>query len=61
MPAAQATINSVIINTTEAYGKPTVWTDGDNATVIDNTGMTANGDVKAEQVQYYLKEENSHE
>ena len=61
MPAAQATINSVITNTTEAYGKPTVWTDGDNATVVDNTGMTANGEVKAGQVQYYLNEENSHE
>lgn len=60
MPAAQATINSVITNTTEAYGKPTVWTDGDNATVVDNTGMTANGEVKAGQVQYYLNEENSH-
>lgn len=61
MPASQATINSVITNTTEAYGKPTVWTDGENATVVDNTGMTANGEVKAGQVQYYLNEENSHE
>lgn len=61
MPASQATINSVITNTTEAYGKPTVWTDGENATVVDNTGMTANGEVKAGQVQYYLDEENSHE
>lgn len=60
MPAAQATINSVITNKTEAYGKPTVWTDGDNATVIDNTGMTANSEVKADQVQYYLNEKNSH-
>lgn len=61
MPASQATINSVITNTTEAYSKPTVWTDGENATVIDNTGMTANSGVKAGQVQYYLNEENSHE
>lgn len=60
-PAAQTTINSVVTNTTEAYGKPTVWTDGENATVVDNTGMTVNGEVKAGQVQYYLNEENSHE
>ena len=61
MPASQATINAAIANTTEAYGKPTVWTDGENATVIDNTGMTANSEVKEGQVQYYLNEENSHE
>ena len=61
MSASQLTINSVIVNTTEAYGKPTVWTDGENATVVDNTGMTANSEVKAGQVQYYLNEDNSHE
>lgn len=61
LPASQLTVNSAIVNTTEAYGKPTVWTDGENATVIDNTGMTSNSEVKEGQVQYYLNEENSHE
>lgn len=61
MPASQLTVNEAIVNTTEAYGKPTVWTDGEDATVIDNTGMTTNSEVKEGQIQYYLNEANSHE
>lgn len=58
-PASSLTVNSKIVNTTEAYGKPTVWTDGDNASVTDKTGMTANGEIKENQVQYYLDVKNS--
>lgn len=61
MPASQLTVNEAIVNTTEAYGKPTVWTDGEDAIVIDNTGMTTNSEVKEGQIQYYLNEANSHE
>lgn len=57
--AAQLTVNSAIINTTEAYGKPTVWTDGADATVIDNTGMTATTAVKPGQTQYYNTASNA--
>lgn len=56
---AQLTINSTIINTTEAYGKPTVWIDGEGATVVDNTGMTSTTEVKEDQTQYYLNAENA--
>lgn len=58
---AQLTVTSAIINTTEAYGKPTVWTDGEGATVIDQTGMTQNSEVKEGQVQYYIEAENASE
>ena len=61
VPDAHLTITAAITNTSEAYGKPTVWTDGENATVVDQTGMTSNSEVKEGQVQYYLNEENSHE
>lgn len=54
-------VNSKITNTTEAYGKPTVWTDGEGASVTDNTGMFTNDTVKEGQVQYYLEESNSTE
>ena len=56
---AQLTINSTITNTTEAYGKPTVWIDGEGATVVDNTGMTSTTEVKEDQTQYYLNAENA--
>lgn len=56
---AQLTINSAITNTTEAYGKPTVWIDGEGATVVDNTGMTSTTEVKENQTQYYLDAENA--
>lgn len=58
---AKLTINTPIINTTEAYGKPTVWIDGEGASVVDNTGMTATTEVKENQTQYYLIETNSHQ
>ena len=58
---AQLTVTSAIINTTEAYGKPTVWTDGEGAIVIDQTGMTQNSEVKEGQVQYYIEAGNASE
>lgn len=58
---AKLTINNSIVNTTEAYGKPTVWIDGEGASVVDNTGMTATTEVKENQTQYYLIEANSHQ
>lgn len=61
LPNAQLTVSSPITNTTEAYGLPTVWTDGEGATVIDQTGMFSNSEVKEGQVQYYVSEANSHE
>ena len=48
-----------VINTTEAYGKPTVWTDGEGQTVNGAEAMFTNSEVKEGQVQYYLLEENS--
>lgn len=57
--AAQATVTSKIVNTTEEYGKPTMWTDGEDATIVDNTGMTATTAVKVGQTQYYLLAENA--
>ena len=53
-------IEGEVVNTTEAYSKPTVWTDGegvDNKVVGGN--FFENAEVKAGQVQYYLVEANS--
>ena len=48
-----------LVNTTEAYGKPTIWTDGEGQTVTGVEAMFANSEVKPNQVQYYLEEANS--
>ena len=53
-------IEGEVVNTTEAYSKPTVWTDGegvDNKVIGGN--FFENAEVKAGQVQYYLVEANS--
>ena len=53
-------IEGEVVNTTEAYEKPTVWTDGegvDNKVVGGN--FFENAEVKVGQVQYYLVEANS--
>ena len=53
-------IEGEVINTTEAYKKPTVWTDGegvDNKVIGGN--FFENSEVKAGQVQYYLVKANS--
>lgn len=56
---AKLIITAPITNTTEAYGQPTVWIDGEGAIVEDSTGMTATSDVKENQVQYYINPENA--
>ncbi len=56
---AKLIITAPITNTTEEYGKPTVWIDGEGATVEDSTGMTATSDVVEDQVQYYINAENA--
>lgn len=50
---AKLIITAPITNTTEAYGQPTVWTDGEDAIVEDSTGMTSSDTVKEGQVQFY--------
>ena len=50
---------ATLVNTTEAYGKPTIWTDGEGQTVTGVEAMFTNSEVKPNQVQYYLVEENS--
>lgn len=57
-----ATLNvngATLVNTTEEYGKPTIWTDGEGNTVNGVESMFANSEVKPNQVQYYLVEANS--
>ena len=62
LPDSVLNINgATIINTTEEYGKPTIWTDGEGATVNGVESMFSNPNIKENQVQYYLKEENSEE
>lgn len=58
---AELIVTAPITNTTEAYGKPTVWIDGEGATVTDSTGMTATTSVKPGQTQYYINAENATE
>ena len=48
-----------LVNTTEEYGKPTIWTDGEGNTVNGAEGLYQNDSVKENQVQYYLDESNS--
>ena len=62
LPDSVLNVNgATIINTTEEYGKPTIWTDGEGATVNGVESMFSNPNIKENQVQYYLKEENSEE
>lgn len=58
---AKLVVTAPIKNTSEKYTKPTVWTDGDGATVVDNTGMTLKADVVEDQVHYYIDEAHAHE
>ncbi|ARF14895.1 pectate lyase-like adhesive domain-containing protein [Sporosarcina ureae] len=48
--------NATLVNTTEAYGLPTVWEDGVTETVVGFEGTEI---TKGSQPQYYLVEENS--
>ena len=57
-----ATLNingATIVNTTEAYKKPTIWTDGEGNTVNGAEAMFTNTAINPNQVQYYLVEANS--
>lgn len=49
---------ATIVNTTEAFKKPTIWTDKTPDAVVNVTGFTSSSTIKAEQVQYYLSDEN---
>lgn len=60
LPDSVLNVNgATIINTTEEYGKPTIWTDGEGQVVIGADSMFTNSEIKEDQVQYYLREENS--
>lgn len=60
LPNATLNINgATIVNTTEEYAKPTIWTDGEGNTVNGAEAMFTNSEVREGQVQYYLSEENS--
>lgn len=48
-----------LINTTEEYAKPTIYTEGEGQKVNGAEAMFTNSEVKEGQVQYYLLEENS--
>lgn len=53
-------IEGEVINTTEAYKKPTVWTDGEGVeNKVIGGNFFENSEVKAGQVQYYLVKANS--
>lgn len=62
LPNSTLNINgATLINTTEEYGKPTIWTDGEGNTVSGADSMFTNDTVKEGQVQYYLEEAHSTE
>ena len=49
---------ATIVNTTEAFRKPTIWTDQTPDAVVNVEGFTSNNTIKNGQVQYYLNENN---
>ena len=51
--------NATILNTTEAYSKPTIYTEGEGQQVNGAESMFTNSEVREGQVQYYLVESNS--
>lgn len=50
---------AVLVNTSEEYAKPTIWTDGEKASVLGADDLTANTEVREGQIQYYLVEDNA--
>ena len=48
-----------LINTTEEYAKPTIYTEGEGQKVNGAEAMFINSEVREGQVQYYLVESNS--
>lgn len=62
LQSSALTISEKIENTTEEYGKPTIWIDGaDGGTVNgwEEVGMTSSDTVKENQVQYYNDSANA--
>ncbi|MFC7679296.1 pectate lyase-like adhesive domain-containing protein, partial [Paenibacillus sp. GCM10028914] len=57
---AKLTVNGTLVNTSESYGKPTIWVEGDQGTV-DGTGVPAyiSKEVKEGQTQYYQTDSNT--
>lgn len=47
------------VNTTEAYGKPTMWEDIIKGKITGAEKFTSNDKVKTEQVQYYINASNA--
>lgn len=57
--SSSLTVTGSITNTTEAYGKPTIWIDGATAgNTVNADGLFSSDSIKADQVQYYLVEDN---
>lgn len=56
-PVLNAT-EATLVNTTEEFKKPTIWTDKTPNAVVNVKDMFENKHVKDEQVQYYLNENN---
>ncbi len=60
--ASTLTVTGTITNTTEAYGKPTIWIDGvDAGNTVVADGLFSSSSIKADQIQYYLVESNMSE
>ena len=56
-PVLNAT-EATLVNTTEEFKKPTIWTDKTPNAVVNVEGFTSNNTIKNGQVQYYLNENN---
>ena len=62
MQSSSLTVSEKIVNTTEEYGKPTIWVDGADGGTVDGweaVGMTSSDTVKEDQVQYYNDSANA--
>ena len=56
------TVSGTITNTTEEYGKPTIWIDGkDDGNIVNADALFSTDTVKANQIQYYIEEANASE
>ena len=54
------TVSGTITNTTEEYGKPTIWIDGkDDGNTVNAESLFSTEAVKPDQIQYYIEEENA--
>lgn len=56
------TVSGTITNSSESYGKPTIWIDGkDDGNTVTATGLFSSDAVKDNQIQYYINETNMSE